>query len=251
MTLSDPTDVMAVWCNGTIPVIAVPPRGTLRVRLPYSRANRDWLRLSQSKPQWNRDRRWWEVPRAWLQRLSYKAVSHFGRCYIIQSYCKAERCAPACLEANGVDCDCSCLGKNHGCGNEGRWFEVHEAFACRWAGREYAIRLLGERVALRPTEADLVAASGIEVKTYFVKAGKVIKIGRSSDVASRIRSLQTANPHPLEIVGTIDGDYEAVAHRYFSDRNIGGEWYALTEDDVLDFVEFGGLEDSWSSSWRE
>lgn len=215
-------------------VIGVPSTGELCIRMPYSPANYDWLRLSQTKPRW--DRRWkcWLVPRAWLNRLSKKAARTFGRCYVVQAYREMERCSPACLTASGVDCECSCLGEHHGCDSEGAWFEVSDAFACRWGARQYAVRLIVERGRVAPTDADLRAASGIRWQTYFVSAGHgMVKIGRSTDVESRLRSLQTANPDRLELLGTIDGDHEADLHRRFRDRHAGGEWFRLGEDDVV------------------
>ncbi|WP_345429844.1 hypothetical protein [Actinoallomurus vinaceus] len=35
---------------------------------------------------------------------------------------RLSRCTRACLEAEGVDCDCSCLGAHHGADSFG-WFE--------------------------------------------------------------------------------------------------------------------------------
>jgi len=225
-------EIRDAWYNNVIPAIIVPPRGDLWVRLPYNQGNKDWLRLSNHRPSWNQDQRRWETPRAWLTRLTRKAVSTHGQCYVIQSYRKAEKCAPACQEATGVDCGCSCLGEHHGQGSDDSWFSVNETFACRWSGVDYAIRLLGKH-ARRPSDADMQAASGPKVQTYFVRAGDKVKIGRSTDVEGRMRSLQTANPHRLELLCVIDGDEEANWHRYFADRHVGGEWFEISNDDLF------------------
>ena len=65
--------------------------------------------------------------------------------YIIQPYREQEICARACQEAQGHECQCSCMGANHGIGNDGSWFEVSDKFSTRWGERELACRLLTAR----------------------------------------------------------------------------------------------------------
>ncbi|MEP1497973.1 MAG: hypothetical protein ABJK50_20985, partial [Pseudophaeobacter sp.] len=64
---------------------------------------------------------------------------------IIQPYREQEICARACQEALGHECQCSCMGANHGAGNDGSWFEVSDTFSTRWGDRELACRLLTAR----------------------------------------------------------------------------------------------------------
>lgn len=66
---------------------------------------------------------------------------------------------------------------------------------------------------------------------YFIKAGKKhVKIGFSKDPIERLKSLQTGNPHKLEIVTTIPGSYETekALHNYFSRNKREGEWFHIT-----------------------
>lgn len=224
-------DVQTIWANGSLPVIAVPPHGELRIRLPYNAANKSWLHIGRTKPTWNAKDKYWSVPRSWLNRMSRRAVQAFGQCYVIQSFRESERCAPACWNAAGVDCSCSCLGEHHGCDGEG-WFVVDEAFACRAGERQFSVRLLSEKVKPAPTSDELVAASGIQWRTYFVIGGGLVKIGRSTDVDARLRTLQTGSPEPLKLLGSIAGDSELNLHRKFDHLRVGGEWFELGPDEL-------------------
>ena len=73
----------------------------------------------------------------------------FGRVYVIQPYREFEKCAPACWNATGFTCECSCMGKNHGSMPGGRWWVVADTFAIQWQGRRLACRLI-ERAAPLP-----------------------------------------------------------------------------------------------------
>lgn len=223
--------VQQVWSNKGIPVIGVPhKRGEIRVRLPFSKANRAFLRVGQPIPNWNKGDKCWELPRAHLNRIARRIIGVFGQCYIIQTRRDTEVCAPACWNAEGVDCECSCNGEHHGESNDAGWFVVSDSFACRSGGREYAVRLIAEREAQRPSVEDLTAASGARWSTYFVEADRcLIKIGKSTDVPGRIRSLQTSNPKRLHLIGVIDADVEKEYHAAFSHLRVGGEWFQFNE----------------------
>jgi hypothetical protein len=177
--VSEERTLAAVWNNGDIPVIAVPVTGRIKIRIPYSDSNRAWLQIGRSKPEWDKVKRHWTVPRCWLTRMSKHAVKAFGRCYIVQAFKESERCAPACWNAAGLDCSCSCLGENHGQGDDGSWYVVDDVFACRAGGVQYAVRLIAERQPKKPTKDELSAASGIKWHTYFarVSGSQMVKIG--------------------------------------------------------------------------
>jgi len=135
----------AAWHQTTTPVVVRRRRDSLRIRLPYDPANRKFLRNGRrSEPRWVRDKGWWEIPRAWFNDFIDRALEHYGRVYVIQPYTQ-EKCAPACLNAQGHICECSCMGANHGMGNDGTWFEVSETFAFRWSDTDLACRLLVRR----------------------------------------------------------------------------------------------------------
>ena len=135
----------AVWKQRLIPVIL--RRGgkgqKLRVRLPFDKNNREWLRNGKgTAPTWFENGRYWETPKAWFDNLVERSLSKYKKVYVIQPYREQEKCAPACMNARGHECQCSCMGANHGLGNDGSWFEVSETFATRWGELYLACRLM-------------------------------------------------------------------------------------------------------------
>ena len=134
-----------VWNQRSVPVIL--RRGgkgqRLRLRLPYAENNRSWLQDGRrNAPKWIADGSYWETPKAWFNDLVNRALERYGRLYVIQPYREQEKCAPACLNAVGHECQCSCMGANHGAGNDGSWFEVSDTFATRWGHQQLACRLM-------------------------------------------------------------------------------------------------------------
>jgi hypothetical protein len=138
-----------VWKQKQIPVVLRRTgRGDqLRVRLPYAHDNRQWLQGGRrNMPVWiGGDEAYWELPKAWFNDFIDRALLRYGKVYIIQPYREHEICARACQEARGHECECSCMGANHGAGNDGSWFEVSDIFSIRWGERKLACRLLTAR----------------------------------------------------------------------------------------------------------
>ncbi len=119
----------------------------LRIRLPADYCYEHWLhcvRPNGRKPVWfgEEKKNYWEVPKSWFNDFVNRALEKFGKLFVIQPYNVQEKCAPACQKATGHECQCSCMGANHGIENDGSWFEVSEAFASRWEGRQLACRLM-------------------------------------------------------------------------------------------------------------
>ncbi|QPC99052.1 hypothetical protein [Qipengyuania soli] len=138
-------DIKYVWNQRAIPVvIRRTKKGEKhRLRMPFSAINRDWLRNDRrDRPVWLSDGKYWEIPKAWFNDFVERSLKRFGQVWIIQPYRESEVCAPACMKAQGHECQCSCMGANHGVENDGSWFEVSEAFAVRWNREEWAARLL-------------------------------------------------------------------------------------------------------------
>jgi hypothetical protein len=134
----------AIWRQKWIPVIYSEKRGRpLKIRLPYAPGNYNWLRGDrQRKPAWNKRYKCWETPYAWLDYAMYEILERFGRVYLIQSHSVLEKCARDCWEAKGFECQCSCLGANHGSQSGARWFEVSETLALSWQSRKLSCRLI-------------------------------------------------------------------------------------------------------------
>ena len=137
------------WNQKVIPIILRRDgRGEkLRIRLPADDCYENWLRdvrKNGRKPVWfgQLKKNYWEVPKSWFNDFVNCALEKFGMLYVIQPYNEQEKCAPACMNAKGHECQCSCMGANHGAGNDGSWFEVTDTFAARWEGRQLACRLM-------------------------------------------------------------------------------------------------------------
>jgi hypothetical protein len=141
----DDRKIEQIWNQKDIPVIhrRTGSRQKHRVRLPFAEDNRIWVnQAGKSEASWSRTDKCWLTPKSWFDSLVERSLDRYGRIYIVQPYNQMEKCAPACMNATGFECQCSCMGANHGAGNDGSWFEVEEAFAFRWRGSELACRLL-------------------------------------------------------------------------------------------------------------
>ena len=140
--------IRSIWRQNTVPVIyRRGPGYTLLIRLPYKEDNRVWLKNERrNDPKWEADKKHWEIPQAWFNDTVNRMLRRFGKLYIIQPHRKQEKCAPACWNAVGHECQCSCLGENHGSENpEGKWFIVSDTFAAKLDTKELACRLLIRR----------------------------------------------------------------------------------------------------------
>jgi len=135
----------SVWDNGSIPVILRRGKSQpVRLRIPFAKDNRAWLKNAPKKkePVRNAEGKYWELPHSRFNELVRMILERFGKIYIIQPYQEKEVCSPSCMNAVGFECECSCMGANHGTGNTGGWFEVSDAFAVRYGDTKLACRLL-------------------------------------------------------------------------------------------------------------
>lgn len=140
-----PNDIESAWNQTRIPIVLRRNgRGDkLRVRLPYAKDNFIWLKNGRPRdPKWSERHKCWELPKSWFNDFVERCLRRFGALYVVQPFREQEKCATACLNAAGHECECSCMGANHGAGNDGTWFEVSDTFATRWGDRELACRLM-------------------------------------------------------------------------------------------------------------
>lgn len=115
----------------------------LRAWLPYGKDNNLWLSsIGRSRPVWSVKYKAWELPKAWFNRFVENSLNRYGKLYTIQPYRIQEKCARICMNAVGHECNCSCMGANHGVGVHGGWFEVSDTFATKWNQSELACRLM-------------------------------------------------------------------------------------------------------------
>lgn len=150
-----------IFRQNQIPIVYRPGGGApLQVRLPYRRDDYWWLRDGRARnPKWNPAEQYWTVPNAWFSELVERIVRRYGSAYVIQRHRRMRKCAPACWNAKGIECECSCQGANHGTGHPGgRWYIISDTLAVEWDGQElYASRITLEsppellpRIAVEP-----------------------------------------------------------------------------------------------------
>jgi hypothetical protein len=135
----------AIWKQSKIPVIYRQGGSEpLLVRLPYSRDNRAWLKEKprQKDPEFFDKYKCWKVPKSRFDDIIIKALTRYDQIYVIQPYRVLEICSSSCMNATGFECECSCMGANHGTGVTGSWYEISETLAVQWHAREYACRLI-------------------------------------------------------------------------------------------------------------
>jgi hypothetical protein len=147
------TDAARVWRNGLIPVIyEADDHGRIMVRAPYSGDTRQWLKGTGRIIEWLGRYRAWELPASRFDDVVQLSLERYGKVYIIQPYRPFQKCAPACWNAKGSRCQCSCLGKNH----QGNALDhvVSETFAFQWDDRQLACRLLTKRTREDVATAD-------------------------------------------------------------------------------------------------
>lgn len=76
-------------------------------------------------------------------------------------------------------------------------------------------------------------------KVYLISNGRHVKIGVSVDPLTRMEILQIGSSDPLSLVHCWPGGYEeeAALHKRFQAKRVRGEWFALTEQEVLALCE--------------
>ena len=134
-----------VWKQKHVPVILrrTGKAEQLRVRLPFSPQNRSWMStLGKSSPKWNSDLECWEIPKSWFNNFVEQALKKFSKLYVVQPFVETEVCAQKCRDANGHDCQCSCMGQNHGVKDGTGWFDITDTFAVRKGEERLACRLM-------------------------------------------------------------------------------------------------------------
>ena len=132
-----------IWFESPVPALFRPPKGQVLVRVDKHPTNRCLIKLGRNWPRWVEQRHCYQVPAAWFSKLAKVIVNEFGAVWIIQPFREKQICAPACRDAEGLVCECSCMGEFHGVNHAGNgWFEVSESFMVRYSSAQWACRLL-------------------------------------------------------------------------------------------------------------
>lgn len=71
----------------------------------------------------------------------------------------------------------------------------------------------------------------------------LLKIGRSVDAKKRLKQLQTANGHKLELLCVLkdQGDLEKEMQEKFVELNTNGEWYKYSDEIINEYIHLGGI----------
>ena len=136
-------DINTILSQNSFSVVCNPPVSSgsgLWIKVPYDRKDTNdpsrykWLcNLFPRKPIWFKEYKAWIVPKCHLQFITKKLLDRFGCVILVQLHKEKEICAPACWNATGLECHCSCLGVNHGTGQlGGRWYILGDAYAVQW-----------------------------------------------------------------------------------------------------------------------
>ena len=122
-----------------------------------------------------------------------------------------------------------------------------------------ACRVFGKRMILLKCDVEVVAAACepttyAEIKDdlfpkrdrapvergtiYFVRCLDRVKIGWSSDLKGRLRSIQTTAPAEIKLIGKMRGSIkqERELHARFGHHRLSGEWFNVAPE-ILAFVE--------------
>jgi hypothetical protein len=105
-------------------MVWLPREGQVIAKIPPRKGNYRWLHhhLAIRSPRLDGDR--WHLPRNCLLKFVTAAVDRYGYVAVYRDMSKLSRCNRLCLEAQGMECDCSCMGAHHGTADSGGWFEV-------------------------------------------------------------------------------------------------------------------------------
>ena len=81
--------------------------------------------------------------------------------------------------------------------------------------------------------------SNKNVFTYFVRhpKTKLIKIGKTIDVESRIKSLECGSGGKLHILAVLNGNKERELHKKFSNSRVHGEWFSDKDKVITNYID--------------
>jgi hypothetical protein len=107
-----------------------------------------------------------------------------------------------------------------------------------------------EAVDMREANLEICRATSTEGIVYLLKSGQNHKIGKTVDLDQRLTQLRIQLPDPTEVVHKIYTKnihtLEAYWHRRFQGKRKNGEWFALDDNDVEEFMSVKNMEIEFS-----
>jgi len=104
---------------------------------------------------------------------------------------------------------------------------------------------------LRVNDRGLVSDKRTQRRACFVylicAENGLVKIGKTVDIASRLRTLNAMSPVDLKLVGCVESEFadelENRLHAEFDAVRVKGEWFALSPDDVESIKRHYGFDE--------
>jgi hypothetical protein len=98
-------------------------KSKVRLWMPYlpfddvSGGNRQWIKAVcgiKSRPEYDKATRSWTIARSHFSELLDALLREFGPVDVFEDHSEFEVCNVSCMTAQGDECECRCLGINHG-----------------------------------------------------------------------------------------------------------------------------------------
>lgn len=82
----------------------------------------------------------------------------------------------------------------------------------------------------------------LELSTYIIEdySNHIYKIGITSDILKRMNQIKTANIY-TRLYAVVNANIESKLHNMFSDKNVSGEWFKLSGNDLNYIVKKFGF----------
>ena len=103
------------------------------------------------------------------------------------------------------------------------------------SARDRALRWAVSKRLLNPdARARRLSTRSKQVFIYVIRVFDFVKIGRASDVTSRLASIQTSLPVEVELIALFKGvsSDEEQLHARFATSHVRGEWFRLSDDEL-------------------
>ncbi|MFE1321578.1 hypothetical protein [Kitasatospora phosalacinea] len=98
--------------------------------MPYAEDNRAFIHRTLGdlvRPERNQAEKCWEIARTHMRAMVEGLAERYGSVEVTIDFRTTSKCDTRCRDAGHDDCDCQCLGENHGGAAYWRgWIEVGE-----------------------------------------------------------------------------------------------------------------------------